>query len=296
MNEADPRRRDAAGNYTPRRDAAGDDTPRLDAAREHPPRSDAARDDTRSPQLLRAVLRLREKLLAGEFQPGVRVAELTLAPLLGVSRTPLRLALGVLEHEGLLRTLPSGGFVVRDFSAADIADAIELRGVLEGTAARLAAERWSAPTALAPMRDAVARMDTLTATEAIDFAGYIVANEAFHTSLQLLAASPMLDRALAQATALPFASPSAFVHAQAEMSAHHRVLVIAQDQHRCILDAIAHREGGRAEALAREHARLARRNLDMALCNRAALEAVPGAALIRPEPPAPKERPHARPA
>ena len=82
-------------------------------------------DDSRSPQLLRAVMLLRAKLLGGEFPPGERVAELTLAPLLGVSRTPLRLALGVLEHEGLLRTLPGGGFVVRDFTAADIEDAIE---------------------------------------------------------------------------------------------------------------------------------------------------------------------------
>lgn len=248
-------------------------------------------DDARSSQMLRAVLRLREKLLAGDFTPGERVAELTLAPLLGVSRTPLRLALGVLEHEGLLRTLPSGGFVVRDFTAADIADAIELRGVLEGTAARLAAERWSGAAALTPMREAVAVMDQLTSAEAMDFAGYVSANEEFHAALQTLAASPMLDRALAQATALPFASASAFVLAQAELSTHHRVLVIAQDQHRCILDAITHREGGRAEALAREHARLARRNLDAALSNRAAMEAVPGSALIRT---LTKERRHAR--
>jgi GntR family transcriptional regulator of vanillate catabolism len=249
-------------------------------------------DDARSPQLLRAVLQLRAKLLAGEFPPGIRVAELTLAPLLGVSRTPLRLALGVLEHEGLLRTLPSGGFVVREFTAADIADAIELRGVLEGTAARLAAERWTAPISLTPMRDAVTEMDALTAAPDIDFAAYVAANERFHTELQTLAASPMLNRALAQATALPFASPSAFVHAQAELAHHQRILLIAQDQHRCLLDAITHREPSRAEALAREHARLARRNLDAALTNRAALESVPGAALIRTE--KPKERRHAR--
>ncbi len=249
-------------------------------------------DDARSPQLLRAVLQLRAKLLAGEFPPGVRVAELTLAALLGVSRTPLRLALGVLEHEGLLRTLPSGGFVVSEFTAADIADAIELRGVLEGTAARLAAERWAGPDSLTPMREAVAAMDTLTATPDIDFAAYVAANERFHTALQTLAASPMLNRALAQATALPFASPSAFVHAQAELAEHQRILVIAQDQHRCLLDAISHRESSRAESLAREHARLARRNLDAALSNRAALEAVPGAALLRS--PKPKERRHAR--
>lgn len=242
-----------------------------------------APDDARSPQLLRAVLALREKLLAGHFPPGVRVAELTLAPLLGVSRTPLRLALGVLEHEGLLRTLPGGGFVVRDFTAADIADAIELRGVLEGTAARMAAERWSGGRALAPMRAAVAAMDGLMDHGAPgDFAAYVTQNAHFHAALIDLADSPMLARALAQATALPFASPNAFVRAQSELDTSGRVLLIAQDQHRCILDAIVAREGGRAEALAREHARLARRNLDAALANRAMRDAVPGGALIRP--------------
>lgn len=240
-------------------------------------------DDARSPQLLRAVMQLREKLLAGDFPPGERVAELTLAPLLGVSRTPLRLALGVLEHEGLLRTLPHGGFVVRHFTAADIADAIELRGVLEGTAARMAAERWSGNRALAPMRAAVAAMDILTQTGGVeDFGAYVTANETFHAALLALADSPMLARALGQATALPFASPSAFVRAQAEHADNRHILLIAQDQHRCILDAIVAREGGRAEALAREHARLARRNLGAALSNRAMRDAIPGAALIRP--------------
>ena len=66
---------------------------------------------------------------------------------LGVSRTPLRTALMTLEHEGLLETLPGGGFVVREFTRTDINDSIELRGVLEGTAARLAAERLEAEEA-----------------------------------------------------------------------------------------------------------------------------------------------------
>ncbi len=248
-------------------------------------------EEGRSSQMLRAVLQLRERLLGGHFAPGERVAELTLAPLLGVSRTPLRLALGVLEHEGLLRMLPSGGFVVRDFTAADIEDAIELRGVLEGTAARMAAERWAGETSLTAMREAVAVMDTLAEAGMTDFAGYVAQNERFHAALLALAASPMLARAVAQATALPFASPSAFVCAQGELAESRRVLVIAQDQHRCILDAITRREGARAEALAREHARLARRNLDFARHNRAMLQAVPGAALLRP---LQKEIAHAR--
>ena len=92
-------------------------------------------------QMMRALLRLRELILSGEFEPGERMSELPLVERLGVSRTPLRLALATLEHEGLLRSLSGGGYAVREFTQADIRDAIELRGVLEGTAARFAAER-----------------------------------------------------------------------------------------------------------------------------------------------------------
>ena len=99
-------------------------------------------------QSLRALLRLRELLLAGEFKAGSRMSELPLVDRLGVSRTPLRLALATLEHEGLLELLPRGGYAVRKFTESDIADAVELRGVLEGTAARMAAERGASPEIL----------------------------------------------------------------------------------------------------------------------------------------------------
>jgi GntR family transcriptional regulator of vanillate catabolism len=81
-------------------------------------------------QTTKATLGLRELLLDGAFKPRERVPELRLVEELGVSRTPLRIALVTLEHEGLLETLPGGGFVVREFTRTDIDDAIELRGVL----------------------------------------------------------------------------------------------------------------------------------------------------------------------
>jgi GntR family transcriptional regulator, vanillate catabolism transcriptional regulator len=55
-------------------------------------------------QMTRALLSLREQILVGEFKPGERMSELRLVDRLGVSRTPLRLALATLEHEGLLAT------------------------------------------------------------------------------------------------------------------------------------------------------------------------------------------------
>ena len=68
-----------------------------------------------------------------------------------------------LEEEGLLEALPGGGFAVRTFPSRDIYDAIELRGTLEGLAARLAAERGVASVLLAEARDCLERIDELLA-------------------------------------------------------------------------------------------------------------------------------------
>ena len=68
---------------------------------------------------MKATLGVRELVLDGELSPGDRVPEIALAQRLGVSRTPLRLALTTLAHEGLLESLPGGGFVVRSFTRAE---------------------------------------------------------------------------------------------------------------------------------------------------------------------------------
>ena len=73
----------------------------------------------------RTLLRLREMLFKGEFQRGERLSELPLSARLGVSRTPIRLALERLAHEGLLEASRSGGFVVREFTIDAVWDAIE---------------------------------------------------------------------------------------------------------------------------------------------------------------------------
>src|SRR4029078_8418887 len=103
-------------------------------------------------QTERVVLSLREMLLRGDFKPGERLTELGLVPLLKASRTPGRLALDRLANEGLLEALATTGFRVRAFALGDIWDAIEIRGVLEGTAARMAAERLESPDELGALR------------------------------------------------------------------------------------------------------------------------------------------------
>jgi GntR family transcriptional regulator of vanillate catabolism len=244
----------------------------------------AAANDRSPSQTLKAQLALRELILGGELKPGERISELPLVERLGVSRTPVRMALVRLEEEGLLESLPSGGFVVSSFSERDVFDAIEIRGTLEGLAARLAAERGLAPARLLPLKDCLAELDDLLASGLADleaaFSRYIDLNARFHALLLELADSAPLTRQLDRIAAIPFASPSGFVMAQSSMPEARTILTVAQDQHRCVVEAIENREGGRAEMLMREHARLASRNLRLALRSKGGLDLVPGASLI----------------
>jgi GntR family transcriptional regulator of vanillate catabolism len=238
----------------------------------------------RAARTLETVLRLRQLILEGELKPGARIAEIPLGERLGVSRTPLRLALAQLDHEGLVEALPSGGFAVRSFTRGDVADAIELRGVLEGTAARLAAERLEDPGELEALHGCVALMDALVRPDrpAIDaLQRYAELNERFHELLVVQAKSPLLQAELERVGRFPFASPTAFVRVQAELEESQVIFFVAQTQHRALLEAIEAREGTRAEAIAREHARIARRNLDVALSQPEAIERMPGGRLIR---------------
>jgi GntR family transcriptional regulator, vanillate catabolism transcriptional regulator len=201
---------------------------------------------------------------------------------LGVSRTPLRIALMTLAHEGFLETLPGGGFVVREFTRADIDDAIELRGVLEGTAARLAAERLESNEELEPLRERCRELDPIVRDPSMEtFIEYLRLNQEFHVAFRELAKSPQLTRALDHALAVPFAPPSALVMVHAALPESWEIFLVAQHQHYALVDAISRREGARADAIAREHARIARRNLDVALENRDLLDRVPGSTLLR---------------
>src|SRR5512134_1358649 len=155
------------------------------------------RGDVANSQTTKATLGLRELLLNGAFKPRARVPELRLVEELGVSRTPLRTALMTLEREGLLETLPGGGFVVREFTRADIDDAIELRGVLEGTAARFAAERLDSDDELDELRELCRELDTVVRNPGLEtFMEYLQLNQEFHDAFRELAKSPQLARAL----------------------------------------------------------------------------------------------------
>lgn len=248
------------------------------------PRRESEADDSTGSLTLRTQLRLRELILGGELAPGLRIPELALVERLGVSRTPVRAALVRLAEEGLLEALAGGGFAVRAFSETDLCDAIELRGTLEGLAARLAAERGAGAVVLAGLRDCVDRIDDLLAPPVLSdaaFAAYAEQNGRFHRLLAEAAGSVLVQRQIERAVTLPFASPNGFVLHRTSGAFPRDALVVAQAQHKAVLDAIARREAARADALMQEHARLAQANLREALQTQHGLLNLPGARLLR---------------
>jgi len=218
---------------------------------------------------MRALIELRRQIIGGELAGGERLFETPLAQALKISRTPVREALARLADEGLLER-GRGGYSVRTFLFADVVDALELRGVLEGTAARLAAERGADPGRLAELRGILRELDGCFGAVGgdIDFDGYLEANTRFHRGLAALPGSAVLERELERVTGLPFAAPSPFLPDKDYFLTHRRSLYIAQAQHRAIIEAIAAREGSRAEHLTREHARVARDDMEQILRER----------------------------
>ena len=232
-----------------------------------------------SPQNVRSLATLREMLLRGDFRPGERLSELPIAARLGVSRTPVRLALERLALEGMLDAAQGGGFTVRTYTLVEIWDAIELRAVLEGTAARLAAERLTHPRELDVLRSYSDQIDALRPRFEISPAPsleillqYCDLNDKFHASLVELARSTMLRWTLGRLQGVPFAAPSATIIPEGLAT----FLGVALEQHHQIIDAIAERDPGRAETVAREHAKLGRKNLEIALRH-----AMPGTSLVK---------------
>lgn len=243
-----------------------------------------AGDSTSGTQTSRAVMELRALIVSGAMQPGERYTEVLLADRLGMSRTPIRAAVQHLREEALIETLASGGFTVRGFLPQEIAEAIEIRGCIEGLAARLMAERGVPEAALRPLDRVLDGIDPVLAAPAfgpLQVTRYSDLNAEFHAGLVAATGSALIAQEAQRANVRPFAAASALVQLNGNSEAARHHLIVAQDQHRAVMEAIRAREGGRVEAILREHARLSQRNLTRALRRQEPLDGLPGASLIR---------------
>lgn len=215
-------------------------------------------------QATRIALALRADIFEGRLKAGERLAEIPLAERLGASRTPVRLALAELEQEGLVVPAPGGGFLVRAFTLREIDDAIDLRAQLEGMAARLVAEHGVSRGLARDLGDCLAAGDRALGSPRLTESAlqdYAEMNTRLHALIVEAAGNAALSRALAVASAVPFAAASALVPTQGHESPRLRLLIHAHWQHHLLVEAMQAGQGTRAQALAVEHAENTKRNL-----------------------------------
>lgn len=209
---------------------------------------------------------LRERVLSGELAPGERLVELQLAEKLGVSRTPLRHALSVLATEGLLERSTGRGFEVRSFTVSDVLNAIDVRGVLEGLAAKSVAEHGISEQ-LAHALDAVlAEGDHLFAKPAMsneDAVAYAELNGRFHALIVQAAGNQALSTALQLNDRIPFVAPGTVVFDKDAKERQRQMLAFAHRQHHSIVAALKSGQGARAEALMKEHTNISKESLNL---------------------------------
>lgn len=203
------------------------------------------------------LITLRKMIASGELPAGERLAEIPTAESLGVSRTPVRMAFQLLEQEGLLVKSGARGYVVRAISHDDIMGAIEVRGVLEGLAARQAAEKGLSGKQIKALQECLDTGYQLFAkgyiTEA-DLDIYYDLNVRFHQIIIEASGNSAIGWATSRNDNLPFASVKALAIDRNNMEGEFRRFNYAHMQHYAVFDALIKQQGARAEAIMREHA------------------------------------------
>lgn len=184
---------------------------------------------------------LRRGILTGRRKPGDRLVEDRLSAELGVSRVPIREALRLLAAEGLVEVQPRRGASVAEFSAEVAHDLVEVRAMLEGLNARLAA-RHRAPAIIAELRQVLAEGNT--AAQSGNVADLVRLNGEFHDKLAEAGRNSILwdiMRTLRERTSLVFAANTAR-RSQQDWDEHSRILaaVIEGDEELSSLLATRH--------------------------------------------------------
>jgi DNA-binding GntR family transcriptional regulator len=190
-----------------------------------------------------AVQTLREAILNGRMAAGARLRQTDLADQLQISRTPIREALVRLRQEGLVELLPGGGVQVKVLDLDEAVELYDLREVLDGLAARLAAQR-AEPKTITALEKALTRQ--AECVEKKSAAQWFPAHVAFHEEIVKAAA----NRHLARQSAVVRLS---IRHFHPLLLRTERRLENAYAEHRAIYDAIRTHDADAAERLARAH-------------------------------------------
>lgn len=199
------------------------------------------------PQGQSAYRRLLDEIRNGVLEPGMRLREVEIAERLGLSRTPVREAMRLLEGDGLVVHQPRLGATVRALDYAEIMELYEMRAVLEGTAARLAARAASEVelSELTALNDEFAQAVGHQAQAA-------EINRQFHMILQDAAKNRFLIKSISSLQkTMMILGPTTLLDAERAQS--------AVGEHGRIMEALNARDGVRAEAEMRAHIEAAQR-------------------------------------
>jgi GntR family transcriptional regulator of vanillate catabolism len=214
----------------------------------------------------RVIVRIREMILQGELAPGERVREVELASKLGVSRTPVRESLPILAQEGVLTQLDTRGFVVRAFTPQEVMDAIDVRGVLEGLAARMLAEQGPSRRLIQSLHECLREGDEIFGKRHLvesDEARYGEMNKQFHDFIVHGCGSKVIAEAIERNGRIPFAAAHAIAFDKVDLPGMYDFLRAAHRQHHAIVQALENGEGARVAALMFEHAYATKASINM---------------------------------
>jgi DNA-binding GntR family transcriptional regulator len=191
---------------------------------------------------------VRGAIIDLRLQPGTPLREAGIAEQLGVSKTPVREAIGRLEQEGLVETTSFKGAVVSGYSETDLREIYELRELLEGAAARSAAEAASEET-LSRLRSTVERGRELQAAGRLEDLAELLGefDEIVYAQVANQRVRALIDNLRAHLARIGKLTEG--IPGRVEASV---------DEHAVIVDAIAAKDPGEAERRMRAHIRSVR--------------------------------------
>ena len=200
---------------------------------------------------------LRHRILVGELAADARLHQEAISADLGVSRTPVREALGRLASDGLVELLPNRGARVADVTREDMAASYQARLVIEPAAARLAAARRDT-SAIGAMRAAIAEHRRARDDARAAFAG----NRDFHLALLRGSGNPFLQRF---GESLWVGRLGLRIYVEQRETAD--IMALDADEHEAIADAVERGDEEAAERLCSDHIARARELLHAALAD-----------------------------
>lgn len=201
----------------------------------------------------RAYDEIRERILRGELLPGLWLREEELATALGVSRTPVREALGRLHAEGLVELAPNRGAQVAQWPDEDLTEIFSLRALLEGFGAALAARKVT-DGQIEELESLAAEMEEAVAAGA-DPERLAPSHRAFHLLVARAAANKRLEMVIANVTQLAWMQHTLAHYGKEQVDR-------SMAQHREILVALRTRNPEWARALMEAHVLGARHSFD----------------------------------